>query len=147
MPSSAEGSSTDRQRVAVDTSVAVAFLDAAHTAHRVCVEALDGRSAALAGHAAFESLSVLTRLPGPAQVTVGDAAAALEAAFPEPCWLSPDQQSQLLVTLGRTGIDGGAVYDALVGEAARVADRTLLTRDRRAIATYEFLGVPYVLVD
>ncbi len=147
MPSSAEGSSTDRQRVAVDTSVAVAFLDAAHTAHRVCAEALDGRSAALAGHAAFESLSVLTRLPGPAQVTVGDAAAALEAAFAEPCWLSPEQQSQLLVTLGRTGIDGGAVYDALVGEAARVHDRTLLTRDRRAIATYEFLGAPYVLVD
>lgn len=147
MPSSAEASAGGRERVAVDTSVAVAFLDAAHTAHRVCVAALEDRSAALAGHAAFESLSVLTRLPGPAQVTASDAAAALQAAFPDPCWLSPVQQSQLLVTLGRTGVDGGAVYDALVGEAARVHDRTLLTRDRRAIATYEFLGVPYLLVD
>lgn len=38
------------------------------------------------------------------------------------------------------------VYDALIGEAARVNGRTLLTRDRRAISTYEFLGVAYRLI-
>ncbi len=147
MPISAEGSAGDNDRFAVDTSVAVAYLDAAHTAHRICVAALAGRSAALAGHAAFESLSVLTRLPGPAQIPPSDAATALRAAFPDPCWLSAEQQSQLLATLGTAGIHGGSVYDALVGEAARVDDRTLLTRDRRAIATYEFLGVTYSLID
>ena len=147
MPNSAEGPEPRSARVAVDTSVAVAFLDASHTAHRVCVAALDGRAAVLAGHAAFESLSVLTRLPGPTQITPSDAATALQSAFPDPCWLSPEQQSQLLAALGSAGVQGGAVYDALVGEAARVNDRTLFTRDRRAIATYEFLGVPYRLIN
>jgi len=39
------------------------------------------------------------------------------------------------------------VYDALVGEAARLADRTLLTRDRRAIRVYDLLEVTYRFVD
>jgi predicted nucleic acid-binding protein len=58
-------SSVESSGWAVDTSVAVAFLDAGHSAHEVCVTALDGRVAALSGHAAFESYSVLTRLPEP----------------------------------------------------------------------------------
>ncbi|HEX2798109.1 MAG TPA: VapC toxin family PIN domain ribonuclease, partial [Thermoanaerobaculia bacterium] len=41
---------------------------------------------------------------------------------------------------------GGAVYDALVAETARHAGATLLTRDRRAIAVYEKIGVTYELV-
>lgn len=148
-PSTPAVAGSPRERstaLAVDTSVAVAFLDAGHTAHRACVDALGAARAALAGHAAFESLSVLTRLPGPAQVTPADAATALRAAFPEPCWLSAEQQSALLGTLGEVGLHGGMVYDALVGESARANGRTLLTRDRRAVATYEFLGVSYSIV-
>jgi hypothetical protein len=72
---------------AVDTSVAVAYLEAGHAAHLSCVEALGGRVAALAGHAAFESYSVLTRLPDPLRVAAADARSALDAAFPERCWL------------------------------------------------------------
>jgi len=139
-------SEPDGRPVAVDTSVAVAFLDAGHSAHRSCIDALDGVSAALAGHAAFESLSVLTRLPGTTQVSAADATTALRAAFPRDCWLNAEQQSTLLRTLGDTGVQGGMVYDALIGEAARVNGRTLLTRDRRAISTYEFLGVAYRLI-
>lgn len=146
MPTNADGPVSDRGLVAIDTSVAVAYLDAAHAAHRACVAAVEGRSAVLAGHAAFESLSVLTRLPGASQVSPDDAVTALTAAFPGPCWLTPEQQSELLHALGPAGVHGGSVYDALVGEAARVHGLTLLTRDRRAIATYEFLGVTYSLV-
>lgn len=131
---------------AVDTSVAVAFLDAAHTAHTACIEALRGRSPALAGHAALETYAVLTRLPGSLQVSPSDASAALDSAFPEPCWLTPRQQQSLLRRLGDSGVIGGMVYDALVGEAARVHGRQLVTRDRRATATYEFLGVEYELI-
>lgn len=132
--------------VAVDTSVAVAYLDEGHSAHRSCVGVLRGVTAALAGHAAFESLSVLTRLPGPTQVSAADAVTALRAAFPDTCWLGAEQQATLLETLGRTGVNGGMVYDALVGESARVNGRTLLTRDRRAVPTYEFLGVAHELL-
>lgn len=140
MPSNAD------QRWAVDTSVAVAYLDAGHSAHDVCVAALTGRTAALAGHAAFETYSVLTRLPGSIRVLPVDAKNALTAAFPEPCWLAPDDQHQLLRRVADIGITGGAVYDALVGAAALSAGRVLLTRDHRARVTYDLLGVNYQLV-
>lgn len=132
---------------AVDTSVAVAFLDASHTAHEACVAALGRRRPVLAGHAAFEVFSVLTRLPGPAQVLATDARSALAGAFGDPCWLTPAQQGALFDRLATLGVRGGATYDALVGEAARVHTRTLLTRDRRATRTYDLIGVRYELID
>ncbi|MDR1265588.1 MAG: type II toxin-antitoxin system VapC family toxin [Propionibacteriaceae bacterium] len=142
MPSNAEP-----ERWAVDTSVAVAFLDAGHGAHEPCVTALRDRAAALSGHAAFESYSVLTRLPEPNRVSATDARRALKAAFPEPCWLSADDQDSLMRRLAAVGIAGGAVFDALVGEAARADGRVLLTRDRRALPTYDLLGVAYRVVE
>jgi hypothetical protein len=48
---------------------------------------------------------------------------------------------------GQVGITGGEVYDALVGEAARVNQCTLLTRDRRARRSYDLLGVTYEFLD
>ena len=134
---SATASSGSALLWAVDTSVAVPFLDAGHSAHTAAVAALGGRRAALAGHAAFEAFAVLTRLPEPSRVLASDARRALDAAFPDACWLAPEDQSNLAVRLGVAGLVGGAVYDALVGEAARIAGRTLITRDRRARATYE----------
>lgn len=147
MPTSVRDRQETEELFAVDTSVAIAFLDASHTAHEKCLAVLRGRPAALAGHAAFESFSVLTRMPGITQASASDAIEALSAAFPEPCWLNAKQQGSLLKRLGDSGVTSGMVYDALVGEAARLNERLLLTRDRRAIATYEFLGVEYRLVD
>lgn len=134
-------------RYAVDTSVAVPYLDAAHSAHDVCTTYLFGKDAVLAGHAAFESFAVLTRLPGLNRVAPGDASAGLRAAFGEPCWLSREAQRDLFERLGTHGLHGGAVYDALVGEAARIDERVLVTRDRRALSTYRFLGVEHVLLE
>lgn len=130
----------------VDTSVAVAALDPSHEAHSVARETCRARRPALAGHAAFETLSVLTRLPGAARVDMATAVELLDRAFPERMLLGVAQQRELLKRLARTHVVGGMVYDALVGEAARVAGRTLLTRDRRAISTYTALGVSFELV-
>jgi len=130
----------------VDTSVAVAFLIGDHSAHERCVDALEGRPAALAGHAVFETFAVLTRLPGAGRVDPGDAGTAIRSAFPASCWLDPVQQVALFDLAAEHGIVGGMVYDALVGEAARVNGRTLLTRDRRAVSTYEFLGVTHRVI-
>ncbi len=132
---------------AVDTSVAVPYLDESHAGHDACVEAVRDRRPALAGHAAFETFSVLTRLPGQLQVPGTVAAAALSAAFPPPCWLTDEEHADLLSRLGTAGITGGAVYDALVGEAARCRSRVLLTRDRRAARTYDDVGVRYEFVN
>jgi uncharacterized protein with PIN domain len=126
---------------AVDTSVAVASLDESHEAHVACRAAAVDHRPALAGHAAFETFAVLTRLPGPSRVSAGLARELLDAAYPDRCWLRPDEQNQLLALFPSIGVVGGMVYDALVGAAARQAERVLLSRDRRALRTYEALGV------
>ena len=132
---------------AVDTSVAVAALDAAHTAHAWCRDAVVTHRPALAGHAAYETYSVLTRMPGDLDVDPPDAAAILAHVFPVVAWLEPHACSALLARLSVVGLTGGAVYDALVGEAARAHGCRLLTRDQRARRTYDLLGVDYEVIE
>ena len=131
---------------AVDTSVAIAALDATHASHVPARLAVVTYAPLLSGHAAFESFSVLTRLPGALRLGGSDAALVLGQAFGKPCWLSSEQQTDVFTRLGSLGITGGAIYDALVGEAARVHNRVLLTGDARAARTYGLIGVTFELV-
>jgi hypothetical protein len=85
-------------------------------------------------------------MPGPLNIDSATAAKAIAQAFPDACWLKPLDSTRLLARLGVLGILGGAVYDALVGEAAARAGRRLLTRDTRATRTYDLIGVEYILV-
>lgn len=134
------------QRWACDTSVAIPALDANHEAHAAARRALIEYRPALAGHAAFEAHAVLTRLPVPLRLAPDQAVQVLATAFPETCWLSPEESNRLRAELGERGVVGGAVFDALVGRAAVVNGRTLLTRDRRAERTYRALAVAHRLV-
>ncbi|MGI8425838.1 MAG: type II toxin-antitoxin system VapC family toxin [Actinomycetota bacterium] len=120
----------------VDTSVAVALVVADHTAHETTIEALGGRRLGLAGHAAFETFSVLTRLPSPARRTPAAAARLISVNFPNTKFISPQAASGLVERLSHLGIAGGSVYDALVAGAAEEHKITLATRDRRALETY-----------
>ncbi|CAN5503367.1 type II toxin-antitoxin system VapC family toxin [soil metagenome] len=138
---------TNAERFSVDTSVAVAALDAGHAAHRVCLGAVRERRPGLAGHAAFETFSVLTRMPGPLSIDAPTARDIISRVFRDVHWLTSDAARALLDRLGTVGIVGGAVYDALVGEAARTNNTRLLTRDQRARRTYDLLGVSYELLD
>lgn len=140
MPTSADG-------WCVDTSVAVAALDGSHEMHLACRSVAQRHRPALAGHAAFETYSVLTRLPGDARVTPEVAAAALRTAFPVRCWLTRAQNERLLDRLATLGLAGGTVYDAMVGEAARASGRRLLTRDVRARRVYDLLEVACEFVE
>lgn len=135
------------ERWACDTSVAVAALDPTHEAHLACRGALIRYRPALAGHATFETYSVLTRLPLPLRLTAGQAASVLAQAFPGDCWLEVSATHGLCEHLAGLEVVGGSVYDALVGQAAVANHRTLLTRDRRAERTYRCLGVEYRFVD
>jgi predicted nucleic acid-binding protein len=101
----------------------------------------------LAGHAWFETYSVLTRLPGPRRRSPRVVGQLLGDAFPQTRTLDASAAEALLAELPRLGIAGGAVYDALVGAAARAAGLVLVTRDRRAKATYDALGVRVLFVD
>jgi predicted nucleic acid-binding protein len=65
----------------------------------------------------------------------------LAADFPHSRFLSARAATALLAELHTGGIAGGAVYDALVGAAAREHGIALATRDRRALDTYRALDV------
>ena len=132
---------------ACDTSVAIAALDPTHEAHLACRRVLIDLRPALAGHAAFETYSVLTRLPVPLRLSADQAVSVLAAAFPAECWLNAAGMRDLRERLATLDIVGGSVYDALVGQASVANGRTLLTRDRRAERTYRSLEVQYRFVD
>lgn len=52
----------------------------------------------------------------------------------------------LVERLGRARITGGSAYDALVAATSRHHGLRLLTRDRRARATYDVIGVEYTVL-
>ena len=129
------------QEALVDTSVAVAILLADHERHAETMAAVAGLRLGLAGHAWFETYSVLTRLPPGSRRSPQDVRALLEHDFPATRHLEAASSSGLGAELARLGVAGGAVYDALVGAAARAHGLPLLSRDRRAWPTYDALGV------
>lgn len=95
----------------------------------------------LSGHAWFETYSVMTRLPAPARRSASTVATMLSTNFPASRLLSAAAAERLGVELASVGIAGGAVYDALVGAAAREHAVALASADRRASETYRALGV------
>jgi predicted nucleic acid-binding protein len=96
---------------------------------------------------AVESFSVLTRMPPPHRAPAHLAMAFLEEHFDWPVHtLAAGAYEELLRDAGRSGILGGAVYDALVALTAREADSTLVSLDRRAARTYLATGVEHRLI-
>lgn len=130
----------------MDTSAAVALVVAAHEGHAATLQALGGRRLGLAGHAAFETFSVLTRLPPPARRTPAAVGRLLAANFPETRHLSSRVAAGLISRLADQGLAGGAVYDALVAATAAEHRLALATRDRRARDVYRALGVDVELL-
>ena len=137
---------TGTLRFACDTSVAVPALDTTHAHHSWCVDLVRRREPALAGHAAIETYSVLTRLPGPARLSAQSAGRVVLHNFPNSCPAPTQSQLEILDRFAGFGIAGGAVYDGLVALAAHVDERILLTRDERAEPTYRRLKISYELV-
>lgn len=136
----------DGPELLVDTSVAVALSLADHEGRAAARAVVDGRRIGLAGHAAFETFSVLTRLPAPARRTTSAVSRLIASNFPHSRFLSPDAAAALLERLAVAGVSGGSVYDALVGATAVEHGVALVTRDRRALGTYRSLDVDVVLV-
>jgi predicted nucleic acid-binding protein len=133
--------SADQPDLLVDTSVAVALVVSDHEQHEATTGALAGHRLGLSGHAAFETFSVLTRLPPPARRTPAAVGRLLTANFPVTRFLSQEAAEQLLGRLVALGLSGGSAYDALVAAAAEEHGMTLVTRDRRAMAAYRSLEV------
>jgi predicted nucleic acid-binding protein len=132
---------SNRVDVLADTSVAVAVVVEDHEHHAATLRAIGNRSLGLAGHAAFETFSVLTRLPPPARRSPEVVVRLLNANFPSIKYLTASGAEALLPKFASLGIAGGSVYDALVGAAAAESGLVLLTRDARAIPVYRALQV------
>jgi predicted nucleic acid-binding protein len=131
----------------VDTSVAVALVLGDHAAHERTVERLAGRVLGLAGHAWFETVSVLTRLPPPARRRPVQVAQILAHNFPGSRFLDADDQRRLVLRLAERQIGGGAVYDALVAAVAERHGMVLVSRDQRAASTYRSFDIDIELID
>jgi predicted nucleic acid-binding protein len=136
----------EKRELLVDTSVAVALVVSDHEHHESTFDAVGGRRLGLAGHAAFETFSVLTRLPPPARRTPVVVARLLAENFPASRFLSAGATQELAGRLATLGVAGGSVYDALIGATAKEHGLVLATRDRRALDTYRALDVDVELV-
>jgi len=90
MPTSGDG-----PQLLIDTSVAVALVAAGHE-HPTRQGKPGSRSCGLSGHAAFETFSVLTRMPPPNRRTPRAVARLLAHNFPGSRFLSAPFRSGLL---------------------------------------------------
>ena len=124
----------------LDTSTAIALVFEDHDAHDATVASVHGYRLGLAGHAWFETYSVLTRLPGDLRRSPADAERLLAHNFPTSAFLSESATAAFGAELARHRIAGSSVYDALVAAAARHHGQPRLTRDKRAASTYRAMG-------
>jgi len=134
---------TNAEHVLVDTSAALALVQRENPFHLKSMQRLLPCRRGMSGHAAVELLSVLTRLPAPQRLTPATALRLQLANFPDSRFLSATRIGDLFEEFATAGLAGGAVYDGLVGAAAREHRLPLISCDRRAEPTYRTLGVDY----
>jgi predicted nucleic acid-binding protein len=134
------------QIIGVDTSVAVPLLLADHTDHAAVQLWARGKTLALCGHALAETYSVLTRLPEGLRVTAEDAAEAIRRRFAPALCLAAGKTRQAPSALASAGVFGGATYDGLIALTALEHRVELVSRDARARAVYQRLGVRVISV-
>ena len=134
--------------IAPDSSVLIPALATSYEGHERCFAALAGRSPRLISHVAFETTSVLSRMPEGLRMTPVTVRDALDNDFPD-SWLALDGNGQraCLRSAVDAGLRGGALYDALIAATAREHGATLLSADRRAREAYEAVGVDVAFLE
>jgi toxin FitB len=73
---------------------------------------------------------------------------ALQRGFSHP-WLAMDAEGlrDALQKAVEAGVRGGALYDALVAATAASHEAEILSADRRALGTYQTMGVTARIID
>jgi len=133
---------------APDTSVLVAGFDSTHPFHEPAQQTLAEvrRSGRLIAHTLAETFAVLTAAgpygfrPAPVVTYLG---AFLDR---DPIALGPAAYARAVVEIGRFGVLGGAIYDALIALAAQEGGALLVSLDRRASATYRRCEADFELI-
>lgn len=126
-----------------DTSVLVAGFVSSHRFNRDALPALGQvrRRGNLIAHTIAEAYSVLSAAGGVYRAEPNAVGAYLgQFVSDEPIPVRPSAYMEALDLLAGADRAGGAVYDALIGLAARDAEATLLSLDARAQPVYELCG-------
>ena len=132
--------------IAVDSSILIAALQQWHAAHESAARVMRRGQIRLPAHVLVETYSTLTGGRVKPRTHPRTAAAALQRLPGEPLTLSAAGCLGAIRRVAEQGLAGGAVYDALVAATALEGGATLVSRDRRAAATYAVIGVPYELI-
>jgi toxin FitB len=131
--------------IAPDTSVLVAGFHPAHPNHAAAVPTLVEVKASgrLVAHTMAETYAVLSSPRGPFRFEPQAVVAYLDQFLEgsDPIQHLPGVYREALGMLGARNQPGAAVYDALIALAARDADVTLASLDRRAEHIYAACGV------
>ena len=132
--------------IAADASAAIASFARWHE-RRDAVQVALGNRPAIVAHAAFETYSVLTRMPEPQRASPSIVRDQLERRF-EDRWLGLTSGALrlALARLEELGVAGGATYDGLIAITAAASGATLVTLDLRALPAYQRLGADVHLV-
>jgi hypothetical protein len=83
----------------LDTSAAIALALPSAELHTAVTERTRGATLGLAGHAQFETYSVLTRLPGALRLDAAAARLLIVTNFPASVFLAPPAVTRALATL------------------------------------------------
>ena len=128
-----------------DTSVLVSGFTAAHPFYAVAEPALIEirEKGGLAAHTMAEAYSVLSAPGGVYRAEPELVLEYLKELLGDSPPIQPRAASYIeaLEDLARDGRGGAPVFDALIALAARDADATLISLDRRAKPIYELCGV------
>ena len=138
---------TNADILLLDSSAALALVNPGHALRAAVAKRVRGFRLGLAGHAAYETYSVLTRWPPPHRISAAVAQRMIGANFPATRHLDADQGSSALSVLAAAGVAAGAVYDGLVALAALAADQLLISCDQRAVITYRAVGVRFEILN
>ena len=127
----------------LDTSVLIPALHNRHASHQAYVRQI-ATADTLMQPVALEAIAEISRRPHGLAGSAQQVWPALQDTFPGPVvTLSAPEFMSACDEVTSAGVRGGAMYEALIGMCARAHKLTLVTRDRRAIATYAAVGVAY----
>lgn len=132
-------------RVGCDSSVLIPALAGHHTEHALCRPQL-ARLTAVPAHVLLETFSWLTGQRSGVSFSPVIARTLLEALAVDIVQLPAERYIRLISGFSEGGRSVAAIYDAQIAATAKHHGLTLVSRDRRAAATYELMDVDYELI-
>lgn len=131
--------------VVCDTSVLAAALRPDFAQHHECSSQLP-RLSAIPAQTLLETFRVMTSVRNPPPVRPEVVVEMLRRLELPHLQLPSGEYLPLLQRFAAEGRSGGSIYDAQIAATAKYHGALLISRDRRAAAVYDVMGVDYELI-